>query len=373
MAQPEPAVLGGLFGLWRRRHGTGARYSRVPTDESIQVSHLLDNSSTAMGGGRLCEAFRIGRSFTALLTLLLALVLLLGLFPQALSPAMTRTLAILLVLVAGLTGALLPWWLRAASSDYHIWMARGNCLSAGVMFAAGVIHLLGDSTEQLAPLTPCSPGLHGCNGQLLRNLTCPATKGRAKQPQNYPKAMLLCTLGFMLTFVIEEVGYWLNQCIQVEDSIAAVDDDDTRSLGSDSATTPTPVTVRGHMQQLQPVAALDLDAARRPSTMFTKLMLAAALSFHSIMEGMALGAVPSADVLEILLTILAHKSLAAFALGSTLLAGDDAPSPVRFVGVAVLFSIASPAGSVMAIWADTEEPEFAPVVLALSSGTFICT
>ena len=91
------------------------------------------------------------------------------------------------------------------------------------------------------------------------------------------------------------------------------------------------------------------------------------------MEGMALGAVPVDGVLQILLTILAHKSLAAFALGSTLLRGDAAPSFGRFVTIGTAFASASPLGSLLAIWAEEVlTPTFAPVILALSAGTFIC-
>ena len=366
MAQPEPAILGRVLGGLLGRVGDGVVYGRVPS-QAFQSMPVGNSSGATFGGGRLCEVHRIGRCFSVLLSLLLVLGFLLVAFPKAASPSTARALAVLLVLLAGLVGALLPWWLRS-TTDHHIWMARGNSLSAGVMFAAGIIHLLGDAVERLMPPAHCSPGLHGCNEQLLHPLSCPAKKDGQSRPQDYPQAMLLCTAGFMLTFVIEEIGYWLNMRIRTTDTTSEVPEDDL-DFGDTATFVSTSET---NIQPLQQATAHDTQRGQQPPPIAAKLMLAAALSFHSIMEGMALGAVPSDDVLEILLTILTHKSLAAFALGSTLLAGDEDPSGSRFFAVSFLFAIASPAGSVVAIWADTAEPTFAPVVLSLSSGTFIC-
>ena len=59
----------------------------------------------------------------------------------------------------------------------------------------------------------------------------------------------------------------------------------------------------------------------------SRLLLTTALSFHSVLEGIALGVVEEEGTLiSILVTILAHKSLAAFALGSSLLNGGTTPA-----------------------------------------------
>ena len=62
----------------------------------------------------------------------LALLLLLGATLSG-SVATVRTVAVILVLLAGLLGAFLPWWLRSSAKM----LARGNSLSAGVMLSAG--------------------------------------------------------------------------------------------------------------------------------------------------------------------------------------------------------------------------------------------
>ena len=103
-----------------------------------------------------------------------------------------RTVAILLVLVAGLLGAFLPWWLRSSARM----LARGNSLSAGVMLSAGLIHLLGDASRELAPAAICA----------VNTSTATATP---ESPEEYPLAMLLCSVGFVVTMAAEGVGhYW---------------------------------------------------------------------------------------------------------------------------------------------------------------------
>ena len=117
-----------------------------------------------------------------------ALLVLLAAASAAESVGAVRAVAILLVFVAGLSGAFLPWRLRSSAAM----LARGNSLSGGVMLAAGLIHLLGDASRELA--TPGSCGA-GATGQ--------------EAPEPYPLAMLLCSVGFIVTMVAEGAGhYW---------------------------------------------------------------------------------------------------------------------------------------------------------------------
>ena len=297
----------------------------------------------------LLYAGKFSGCFGVLLFLGVFLLAALVVLRQALSPGLVRAASIMLIFVAGLAGALLPWCLRSAESA-PVLLGRGNALSAGVMLAAGFIHLLGDSAQELQPPPPpCAPDRAG--GHRLE-----------MSAEGYPVAMLLCTVGFMLTLILEELGHFLTRDQRVIVANASAD--------SEMTAFDVPIEA-GRRSRKGPV-----DRATEPvhhSSFSTKVVLAAALSFHSVMEGMALGAVPVDGVLQILLTILAHKSLAAFALGSTLLRGDADPSFGRFVAIGTAFASASPLGSLLAIWAEEVlTPTFAPVILALSAGTFIC-
>ena len=241
-----------------------------------------------------------------------AALLLLGAASTADSVGAVRAVAILLVFVAGLGGAFLPWRLRSSAAM----LARGNSLSAGVMLAAGLIHLLGDASRELA--TPGSCGAAGKAGAAAQ-----------EAPEPYPLAMLLCSIGFIVTMVAEGAGhYW---------------------------------------QRRGGAELVGASAAAGPS-----LLLAAALGFHSVLEGLALGVVDDkSEILALLLTILAHKSLAGFALGTSLLRGGTPPG--RFIAVGGAFALASPCGAVMASMGKwlVDAAVFAPIVIGLSSGTFL--
>lgn len=96
------------------------------------------------------------------------------------------------------------------------------------------------------------------------------------------------------------------------------------------------------------------------------------LSFHSIMEGLAIGA-SSKPVWDILIAIVAHKGLAAFALGQELL-HHRVVAPVRFRFCIVLFSLMTPLGiAIGATILDQGKGEtlLSGVCSALAAGTFL--
>ena len=266
--------------------------------------HLVGCASEAWGAGDNAEErvrlLQSGGGCCCAVLLLLLFTLLSG------STGTVRSVAILLVFLAGFGGALCPWWL---SSSPRL-LARGNSLSAGVMLSAGLIHLAGDASRELAPEPTCGSG-----------------GGAAHQPvPEYPVAMLLCSTGFVLTLVAEGLSrHWSSQ-------------------GGGSG----------------------------PGS---RLLLTTALSFHSVLEGIALGVVEEEGTLiSILVTILAHKSLAAFALGSSLLNGGTTPGV--FLAVAFGFASASPLGALLSAAGVDAVGEAArswmvPAAIGLSGGTFL--
>jgi zinc transporter 1/2/3 len=96
----------------------------------------------------------------------------------------------------------------------------------------------------------------------------------------------------------------------------------------------------------------------------------AALSIHSFMAGVSLGAVEGARGLGVLLAILSHKGLAAFALGSHLV--SNRVQRCRFMVILFSFSCATPVGIIagmkMTGWLD---PVTSGLITACVSGTFI--
>ena len=86
-----------------------------------------------------------------------------------------RAVAVLLVFVAGVVGVALPWLIRARSARM---LAIGNALAGGVMLAAGIVHLLSDAARDMDE----------------------------EDPDGYPTAYLLGTVGFVVTMFMEEIG-----------------------------------------------------------------------------------------------------------------------------------------------------------------------
>lgn len=96
----------------------------------------------------------------------------------------------------------------------------------------------------------------------------------------------------------------------------------------------------------------------------------AALSFHSVMEGMGVGAANGA-AWDILIAILAHKSLAAFALALELM-HHKVPRE-RLIATIAIFSVMSPLGIFLGwLFVDaTRETAASGICSAMAGGTFL--
>lgn len=103
----------------------------------------------------------------------------------------------------------------------------------------------------------------------------------------------------------------------------------------------------------------------------TALFLGMSLSLHSVLEGLALGAQQTLSESEdVLLAIAAHKGLAAYALGASLV--DSRTTRSRFWRVAGSFSVASPIGIFLGYaLSEISSSAGAAALSALASGTFL--
>ena len=162
------------------------------------------------------------------------------------------------VLGVGLAGALLPWVLAARVAGERL-LAVGDTFAAGVLCGAGLIHLLSGG---IAGFHATFPGL------------------------SYPLALLLAGAGFFLILLIEGV-------VVAERS-------------------PTVEVHAGH----DPGGARHEVGRENAGAVRYAVILLIVLSVHSVILGLALGAQRSlAGALIVFLAIVAHKSMAGFALG----------------------------------------------------------
>eukprot|EP00929_Paragymnodinium_shiwhaense_P000530 TRINITY_DN100773_c0_g1_i1.p1 TRINITY_DN100773_c0_g1~~TRINITY_DN100773_c0_g1_i1.p1 ORF type:complete len:425 (+),score=94.23 TRINITY_DN100773_c0_g1_i1:71-1345(+) len=107
-------------------------------------------------------------------------------------------------------------------------------------------------------------------------------------------------------------------------------------------------------------------------------MLFFALGFHSVSEGLGVGCASGTNVLaSVSIAILAHKGLAAFALGTSLM--RSGLQPARFALCTFLFSIATPLGCILGALAVSDASAtngpIGGICTAFASGTFmqVCT
>ncbi|MAB82634.1 MAG: hypothetical protein CMJ24_04260 [Phycisphaerae bacterium] len=166
-----------------------------------------------------------------------------------------------LIALMGCAGVFSPWLAKGTGRNKAI--AYGNSFAGGVLFAAGLIHLLADANDGFAA---AYPGL------------------------DYPAAYAVATLAFILVLGLERV---VPQALK---SAGGTEDAEAAAL---------------------------LNAAGKSG--LTPYLLLLTLSIHSLIAGLTLGISTSAGAGILLIAILAHKGAAGFALGSTFRDADVKP------------------------------------------------
>lgn len=220
---------------------------------------------------------------------------------------------LLAVLVAGAAGGAIPL-LRGGDPSGGRLLGWGNAFAAGVFLGAGLIHLLPDAAATWDGL-----GVH------------------------YPMAFLLAAVAFALMLLVEHV-------LLPESAHEVV-----------------------HAPSGERFAHLH-DHPEHGRGRIAAYAVLTALSIHSFLAGLALGAQPElAGALVIFLAIMAHKTTAGFALGVSLV---RTPTPARRAWALVaLFSVSTPAGILAGALLDralegAAQRTFEASFLALAAGTF---
>ena len=192
-------------------------------------------------------------------------------------------------------------------------MTWGNAFAAGVFLGTGLIHLLTEANETWLALG-----------------------------WSFPMAQALAAVGFMTLLLVEHVLM-------------------PRSAHD---------VVHAHSGEALGTAALGaLSSSRVPYALLL------ALSVHSIIAGIALGAQDTAaSAVLIFVAILAHKSSAAFALGVSLLRCSLPKARAR--GLLAIFALSTPAGiltgaALGGLLRSRDGSYFDATFLSLAAGTFI--
>ena len=202
------------------------------------------------------------------------------------------------ILVCAWTGGLIP--LRKASSRSSRFLSLVNAFSAGIFLGIGLIHMLGDASGQW----------------------------RSALGFQYPMALLLAGVAFLSLLWFEHVALQggLHHAVHAPGGV----------IEDFNATAST---------DIQPA---DADESHIPMSTLYPYALVVALSIHSLIAGITMGAQNSlSNVLLIFVAIATHKSTAGFALGVSL-ARNAVPRgrALRLIG---LFSVMTPIGIIIGL------------------------
>uniref|UniRef100_K3WWH9 Zinc/iron permease n=1 Tax=Globisporangium ultimum (strain ATCC 200006 / CBS 805.95 / DAOM BR144) TaxID=431595 RepID=K3WWH9_GLOUD len=292
-----------------------------------------------------------------------------------------KLVSIAAIWLVGLIGGLVPALL--ASKKQHSTRTKYvlsvlNAFSGGVFLAGGFFHLLHSAVE---------------NPALQKWSTI--DDGRYE----FPYAEMFCTLGFLGLLLLEQGAHAQMGSHEASSKAAAYvparhDDDLDEEYGSRGDASDTYVeeedeeddeenALRGfatsskvrspssHHHSGHSHGHSHLGPAPAGSSLAVAIVLFIALSFHSVLEGLGIGAQTS-SAWGVFLAIVVHKGLAAFALGSGLVQSSLKTSHV--ILYMVVFSFMSIIGIIIGwiIAADSSEDSAAAgICVALASGTFI--
>ncbi len=235
------------------------------------------------------------------------------------SLAATKLVLALSVLVAGWAGGAITLRQSRGPASGR-WLSLGNAFAAGVFLGTGLIHMLGEATAKWAELG-----------------------------SDYPVPFVLAAAAFALILLFEHV---------------LLPDEAHAMIHAHS----------GELEHLDPHRHHNHHSSGTGGAV-SPYALVVALSAHSVLAGLALGAQQvAANTWMIALAILAHKATAGVALGISL-AGSrlERPRARRFVA---LFAVMTPLGILLGMAAGElfrggANASFDAIVSALAAGTFL--
>ncbi|CAN6306283.1 unnamed protein product [Urochloa humidicola] len=243
----------------------------------------------------------------------------------------------LVVVFAGtLLGGVSPYFMRWDES----FLALGTQFAGGVFLGTALMHFLSDANETFGDLMPDS---------------------------GYPWAFMLACAGYLVTTLADVVISHVVSRGRTAPGGGAGGGAELEE-GKVSAT-------NGTSSEPQPAEAHGSDHSvasmlRNASTMGDSILLIAALCFHSVFEGIAIGvAETKADAWKALWTISLHKIFAAIAMGIALLRMLPNRPFLSCFAYAFAFAISSPIGVAIGIVIDaTTQGKVADWIFAISMG-----
>ncbi|KAE8741266.1 hypothetical protein FOCC_FOCC013188 [Frankliniella occidentalis] len=263
------------------------------------------------------------------------------------------------LLLLTLIFCMLPIWLlwsvrhtvdQARKAKYARVVSLLSCFAGGVFMATGLLHLFPEVDEAL---------------------------NKASWGHGFPVAGFLTAFGFFLVLTMEQIVLDYKESANVRDishNRSSEEDSDVNQVrrrgGSVVGVRDHPLTTSIDGRSLDSVASVDAD----PHSTFRSVLLTAALSLHSVFEGLAIGLQPDVDsVMQFLLAVGLHKAVIAFGLGLNL--AQSRLSLWSCIRSNLIFSVASPIGIAIGLGIEdfghsVDESAVNGILQGLACGTF---
>jgi len=246
------------------------------------------------------------------------------------------------IFICSFAGVMLPLIMRkyAPSQSTGMLLSTTNCFSAGVLLSVSLVHLLSESNHEFTHIYP---------------------------DESYPFVFLGAVIGFVMLLILEKglVPYFFDREVITPTEIFIMTDDE--ALCKDDLEKDQLMHCESCPSQKRWEKLADIVVA------YALLLV---LSFHSILEGITLGLITELGaLLAVFAAIVAHKALAAFALGNSL-AKTQAENSFLFLGLGLAFSAMTPIGILIGMGVETalsDEASEVGTVIAESfcAGTFL--
>ncbi|XP_051128640.1 zinc transporter 2 isoform X2 [Andrographis paniculata] len=257
------------------------------------------------------------------------------------SLVLVKIWCLLLVFVGTFAGGMSPYFLKWNEG----FLILGTQFAGGVFLGTALMHFLSDSNETFGELSS----------------------------SEYPFAFMLASAGYLLTMMADCVVsyvYGKRRGDHGSRSSSSASNDDVELADPDN----------GVVQSLDSnLKDANTDAKNQQFTKSSlatatslgdSILLIAALCFHSVFEGIAIGvAETQADAWRALWTVCLHKIFAAIAMGIALLRMIPDRPLLSCTAYAFAFAISSPVGVAIGIVIDaTTQGEIADWIFAVSMG-----
>ncbi|KAI3918040.1 hypothetical protein MKW92_053792 [Papaver armeniacum] len=239
---------------------------------------------------------------------------------------LVKVYCLIILLVSTFVGGVSPYYLRWNET----FLLLGTQFAGGIFLGTSLMHFLSDSNETFKDLT----------------------KNR------YPFAFMLASFGYASTMLGDCIISYVTQRSH-SNRDAKIEVEEGRSMEELERNTIAPST------HLQPTEVL-----LKNSSFSDTLLLIAALCFHSIFEGIAVGVADNkADAWRSLWTISLHKIFAAIAMGIALLRLLPDRAFLTTIAYSFAFAVSSPIGVGIGIGIDaTTQGKVADWIYAISMG-----